>query len=346
MHPYFRRLLANLIYLRRPLLEFLPVLATATLIVFVGGLCHYGLYTKEALTFSEALYMTYCMIFMEHLYEYPSHPVLQILHWILPIVGLAVVLDAIVRFSYHFIRRDEHRQEWIRAMSKTYSNHVVLCGLGKVGLRVLNELLELGEEVVVLEKDAQCENIPFARKRNVPVVIGTGREEGILNDLNIDQAKSVVTATDDDLVNLEIALDARRIKPEIRVVMRMFDQELAAKVRGAFNIDLCFSTSAIAAPLFATSSSDRTIVSAFRVGEKLLVVAEIEILPESHLIGQSVRALRMAHNIYIVAHRRGEKTHYYPDGDVELCAGDVVTLQTEPDTLRIVHDLNGDREAA
>ena len=151
MNPYFRRLLANIIYLRRPLLEFLPVLAVATLIVILGGICHWALYKQEEITFAEALYMTYCMIFMEHLYEYPANPVLQILHWILPIVGLAVVLDAIVRFSYHFIGRDEHRQDWIRAMSKTYSNHVVLCGLGKVGLRVLSELLELGEEVVVLE---------------------------------------------------------------------------------------------------------------------------------------------------------------------------------------------------
>ena len=345
MNPYLRRLLANAIYLRRPLLEFLPVLATAVLIIVIGGLCHWFLYTKEKISFGEAFYMTYCMIFMEHLHDYPDNVVLQLLHWVLPIVGLAVVLDAIVRFSYHFIRRDENRQEWIRAMSKTYSNHVVLCGLGKVGLRVLNELIELGEEVVVLEKDPQCENIPFARKRNVPVVVGTGREEGILHDINIDQAKSLVTATDDDLVNLEIALDARRIKPEIRVVMRMFDQELAAKVREAFEIHLCFSTSAIAAPLFATSSSDRTIVSAFRVGDKLLVVAEIEITPQSKLVGQSVRHLRHAHNIYIVAHRRRDDLDYYPDGEVELCAGDVITLQTEPDTLRKVHQLNGDDEA-
>ncbi len=120
---------------------------------------------------------------------------------------------------------------------------------------------------------------------------------------------------------------------------------MAAKVREAFDIHLCFSTSAIAAPLFATSSSDRTIVSAFRVGEKLLVVAEIDIEPKSKLTGQTVRQLRLVHNIYIVAHRRGEKTDYYPDGDVELCSGDVITLQTEPDTLKAVHELNGDHAA-
>lgn len=344
MNPYFRRALANFYYLRRPLLQFLPVMGAAALIVLIGGTCFYAFYTKEPITFYEALYLTYCMIFMEHLYDYPDHLLLQVFYWILPIVGLAVVLDAIVRFSYHFLRRSEHYQPWIRAMSKTYSNHVVLCGLGKVGVRVLRELLTIGEGVVVLEKDEHCENIAYAQKRNVPVVIGTGREEGILDDLNLANAKSIILATDDDLINLEMALDARRIKGDIRVVMRMFDQELAAKVRDAFEIHLCFSTSAIAAPLFATSSSDRTIVSAFRVGERLLVVAEIEILPGSQLVGESVRHLRHAHNIYIVSHRRGDAAQFYPDGDVQLAVGDVITLQTEPETLKVVHELNGETE--
>jgi Trk K+ transport system NAD-binding subunit len=344
MNPHVRRLRANLHYLRRPVLQFLPVLGVAALIVIIGGLCFLFFYREQKIGFIEAFFVTFTIIFGEHEYAYPQHPLLQILYWVLPVVGLAVVVDAIVRFSTHFIRRDENQQDWIRAMSKTYSNHVVLCGLGKVGVRVLSELLEMGEEVVVMEKDPQCPNIAFARKRNVPVVIGTGREEGILDDLNVAHAKSIICGTDDDLVNLEIALDARKINPGIRVVMRMFDQELAAKVRDAFDIHLCFSTSAIAAPLFATSSADGTIINAFHVGEKLLAVAEIPITPHSELIGQSVGHLRQAQHIYVVAHRRGGATNYYPESHVELAAGDVVTLQTEPQTLKTVHVLNKDRE--
>lgn len=340
MKLYFRRLLANFYYFRRPMLEFLPVLGMAALIVLLGGLSFFYFYVPEELAFLESLYLTYCLIFMEHTYPYPHNPLLQLFYWILPVVGLAVILDAIVRFSYHFVRRDENQYQWMRAMAKTFDNHVILCGLGKVGLRVLHELLALGEEVVVLEKDPLCQNIAFAQKRNVPVIIGTGREEGILDDLNVAQSKSIILATDDDLVNLEIALDARRIKPEIRVVMRMFDQDLAAKIRGAFDIHLCFSTSALAAPLFATSSSDHTIINAFRVDGKMLVVAEVEILATSGLIGQTVRHLRHAHNIYIIAHQRDATKSFYPDGDTQLCAGDVMTLQTEPDTLRTVHELN------
>ena len=148
-------------------------------------------------------------------------------------------------------------------MSKTLDHHVVLCGLGKVGLRVLQQLIRLNEQVIVLEKDTQCPNLAFARRHGIPVRIGHSREEGIFDDLNLAAAKSIIVATNDDLANLELAIDARKLKPGIRVVMRLFDQELASKIRDSFDIHLAFSTSELAAPVFATSSSDRSIINSF-----------------------------------------------------------------------------------
>ena len=72
----------------------------------------------------------------------------------------------------------------------------------------------------------------------------------------------------------------------------MFDQDLASKIRESFDIHLAFSTSALAAPLFATASTDRSILNSFYVDGKLLVVAEIEVHENSKLIGRDVRTLR------------------------------------------------------
>ena len=85
------------------------------------------------------------------------------------------------------------------------NNHVVMFGLGKLGLRVLQQLLRLGELVVVVERDPLSPNIAYARKNGVPVRIAVGREEGLLRELNIKRAKSLIMATNDDLVNLEVA---------------------------------------------------------------------------------------------------------------------------------------------
>ena len=346
MNRLFRRSRAHFRYLRRPLLGFLPLVLGTCMLVLIGGVCFQRLYHHEQLTFAKALYITWCLIFMEHVYEYPDHIVLQLFYWVLPPLGLALILDGIVRFSYHVLRRDETGKEWVQAMAATYSDHVVLCGLGKVGVRVLQQLLKLRQDVVVLEKDKECPNIAFARQREVPVLIGSGREDGIINTLNIATAKSIVLATDDDLANLEIALDARKANPEIRVVLRMFDQELASKVRDSFDISLAFSTSSLAAPLFATSSTDKSIVNAFYVRDRLYVIANIEVAANSDLAGQQVHQLSVQHHIFIVAHERDENVTFCPEGERVLEAGDQITLQTEPATLKEVHQWNRSRESA
>jgi hypothetical protein len=55
--------------------------------------------------------------------------------------------------------------------------------------------------------------------------------------MNVKAASAIVCATDDDLANLNIALDARRFKPDIRVVIRLFDDDLVAKVRDTFKAE-------------------------------------------------------------------------------------------------------------
>jgi Trk K+ transport system NAD-binding subunit len=346
MKNWIRRLRANLIYLRRPLRSFLPLLLVLVALLIIGGFAFQNLYEvekgEEPLTYLRALYITYCLIFMEHLIEFPKHPLLQAFYFVLPVLGLVVILDGFVRFGYHLLRRDDTGVEWVRAMAKTFSGHVVLCGLGRVGRRTLEQLVALGENVVVLEKNTDNFNIAYARKHDVPVVIGSGREEGILNDLNVMNAKSIICATDDDLVNLEIALDARKIKPSIRVVLRMFDQEMASKVREAFDIHVSFSTASQAAPLFATSSSDRTIVNSFYIGEKLYVVARIDVNDNSQLIGKKIRDVSADRPVFVLSHTRAGVENHFPSGDVDFQEGDQLVVQTEPRVLKLLHEWNRD----
>jgi Trk K+ transport system NAD-binding subunit len=342
-----RRIRANVLYLRKPLGELLPQFALLGVVLVSGSICFHFLGTGpdgKELDYPHSLFVTFTLIFAEYTQPFPDHPALQVFYFVLPLLGLVVILDAIVRFGYYVLRRDETGTLWIRAMARTYSGHVVLCGLGKVGLRVLQQLLRLGEDVVVLEKNPDNPNIAFARRHGVPVLVGTGREEGILNDLNVAHAKSLIAATDDDLANLEIALDARKIKSNIRVVMRLFDQELASKIRESFDIDLAFSTSALAAPVFATASSDRSIVNSFYVGEELLVVARLVVNPGSKLIGKTIRDIKSEHSVFFLAHQRRGFTTNFPAWETVFEEGDQITIQTEPATLKVIHRANLDPE--
>src|SRR5207248_2153181 len=115
------------------------------------------------------------------------------------------------------------------------------------------------------------------------------RSAGVLEQANIKNARALVCATDDDLANLNIALDARKVKPGIRVVMRLFDDDLVAKTKLAFEIE-AFSTSALAAPALAVAALDPAIRNSFEVGGRLMVVAELTV--DQPLQGRTVAGLR------------------------------------------------------
>jgi Trk K+ transport system NAD-binding subunit len=331
-------------YLRSPLRKFLPLLIGLLVLLFAGSVCFHFLYRERELGYAEALFVTWCLVSGEPAVDFPHHPLLRAFFFLLPPLGLIVILDGIVRFSYHVLRRDETAAEWIRAMCHTMSNHVVLCGLGKLGLRTLQQLLAMGEQVAVLEKDPQCPNLAYARKHGVPVRVGHSREEGVFDDLNVCQAKSIILATNDDLANLEMALDARKIRPEIRVILRIFDQELAAKLRDSLGMELSFSTSELAAPLFATSSSDRSVINSFYVEGRLLTVSRLTVRAGSELAGTPIRELGQGHHVFVLTHVRDGNSTFFPSGEMVLYPDDQITVQTEAPTLKEIHRLNGDPE--
>jgi hypothetical protein len=109
--------------------------------------------------------------------------------------------------------------------------------LGKVGYRVILELLRFGREVVAIEVNEEGRFIEEVKSLGVvPVIIGDATRSEFLHKAGVIYADAILPATDDQLANLEIALDAREINPDLKVVMRMFDVELARKVEKGFGI--------------------------------------------------------------------------------------------------------------
>ncbi len=336
-----RWFLAQVYYLQKPIVAFLPTLALLVGFVVFGAVAFHVLH-PTAPSLAKGAFITYCLMFGEHLLQdFPDHWLLQAFYVIMPILGVVVFLDGIVRFSYHVFSKDNTGKEWIAAVTKATSNHIILVGLGNVGFRILQELLKQDEEVVALERDAQSRHLGFARRNNVPVLIGNGREEGILTELNVASAKSIILATNDDLTNLELAIDARKENPNIRVVLRMFDQELATKVRESFDIKAAFSTSALAAPVFAISSTDRSVLNSFYVGDQLMVVFQMTINPRSKLVGQPISKLKMHESVSVLKIRTGNnEPRFFPDTQTTLQASDVLVVQSLAHHMKSIHALN------
>ena len=127
-----------------------------------------------------------------------------------------------------------------------HSGHVILCGLGRLGHFVAEGLLDRGERVLVVEKSEDTAAIEQLRARGADVYVGDARLPRVLQDVGVTRAKALYSLIDGDLVNLEIGLNARSFAPNLRLVLRIFDESTSARIREHLDIHLSFSMSAIA----------------------------------------------------------------------------------------------------
>ncbi|MFT3714268.1 MAG: NAD-binding protein [Archangium sp.] len=277
------------------------------------------------ISYGRALHHVYFLLFGQPSLDYVDDWVLEVLNLVIPPLGLVVVVDGVVRFSYLFNARKRADREWIEVLAESLKGHVVVCGAGRVGYRVTLELRRLGKDVVVVEKRADAPFAQVLRDLGVAVLIDDIRSPGTLNRLNVAKAEAIVCATDDDLSNINVALDARKLNAEVRVVLRLFDDDLVERVRDNFMAE-AHSTSALAAPALALSALDPRIIHSFHVGEHLMVVSRFVV--GSALAPLNLSALRDRFGGLTLSMKRGAAPEIlHPQGNTALQSGDELVVQ-------------------
>jgi voltage-gated potassium channel len=266
------------------------------------------------------------------LYGQPSLDVddsfLMLLDMAIPPVGIALLADGLVRFAYLFFAKHRQDKEWFEVIAETMKGHVVVCGAGRVGFRVVAQLRALGKDVVVVEKREEATFVAVLRDEQVPLLIDDIRSPQCLPRTNVKNAAAIVCATDDDLANLNIALDARRMNPDIRVVIRLFDDDLVAKVRDTFKAE-ALSSSSLAAPAMALAALDPRIIHSFRIGSHLMVVSVFN--AREGLPGMTVSEVRDRFGGLTLSMRReGDGQEWLnPQSETRIELGDALTIQAE-----------------
>ena len=111
------------------------------------------------------------------------------------------------------------------------SDHVVVVGLGQVGLRLALLLRSCGYSVVAVDTHEDGENVGHAKEMGLPVVIGRGADPSLLGRLSLEHALALAAVTADDLENIAVTLAARSIAPDLRLVLRAGSSETAGETR-------------------------------------------------------------------------------------------------------------------
>ena len=191
-------------------------------------------------------------------------------------------------------------------------DHVVVIGVGSIGYRIIQHLLDYGVEVAGAQISSSSQWVRLTRRLGVPVLIGDGRYRDSLRVLSVDSASAVIAATNDDLANLEVALTARELNPRARIVVRLFEPELARRVHDQLALDVCLSVSALATPAFVAASIGEGVLSIIEHGDRLWLLAELSIQPGSRADGMPTRSLEGIGDLRVLAIRDDQAEYWRP----------------------------------
>jgi Trk K+ transport system NAD-binding subunit len=274
---------------------------------------------------AEALYLTLVTTLSGQDPDVTKPPAAQVMQVVLNLAGLAliplitaVVVDGIVnaRLALHAGRIQPPR-----------TGHVVVVGLGNIGTRVMAQLHDFGVEVVTIDKDPDARGAALAHRLGVPLIVGDAGLEETLRAASVETCQALVVVSTDDGTNLRAALNARAFDPDLRVVLRLFDGDFAARIERAFGIGISRSVSYLAAPSFAAALLDRPVIATIPVGRHALLVVEVPVLAGSPLDGRPLAAVAHPGEVRLLAHTpAGQRLNWSVDPRMVINAGDRLTV--------------------
>jgi Trk K+ transport system NAD-binding subunit len=179
----------------------------------------------------------------------------------------------------------------LRRKERPLSEHVIVVGLGNVGTRVVGQLHDLGVSVACVDKSETAAGVGMARRLGLRVVIGETHREDILRAAGVGTCQALVSVTNSDSVNLETALHARALASDIRIVLRLGDDDLAARVQRSVGNTISRSVPYLAAPSFAASMLEHQVLRTIPVGRHVLLIADLGVGAGSELDGAAVAAV-------------------------------------------------------
>jgi voltage-gated potassium channel len=321
--------------------EFQAPLIVFTVAVVGGGFAYAAIsdWVGEPVnTIGEAIFTVLSAAFLQSIGDFPQHYVLQLFHFFMPIVGVLILAQGLADFGSLLFNRKSRSKEWEVAVASTMSKHIILIGLGHLGYRIVQKLNEMGESIVVIELNPSIDTFSAIQAMNIPVIQDDATRPAALESANIKEARTIILASQNDSMNLQIALKARSLNPKIQVVVRIFDADFAQALQDQFGF-IALSATEMAAPVFAAAAAGADVTNPISVEGQLLGLARITITDSSLLANKTVGYVEDNYHLNIILLRHNHQSDMHPTDSCPISVGDTLAVLGGPLELsRLVHD--------
>ncbi|MBA3299730.1 MAG: NAD-binding protein [Thermoleophilaceae bacterium] len=142
-------------------------------------------------------------------------------------------------------------------------DHVVVVGLGQVGLRLCLLLRELGVPVLAVEVDPESYQVNRAKDYGIPVVVGRGGSRFLLKRLHLARARALAAVTSDEVENISIVVAALGMREDLRTLLRAGRGEVVNETRALFAIGVVRDAYRIGGTLLAAAALGSDAEEAF-----------------------------------------------------------------------------------
>jgi Trk K+ transport system NAD-binding subunit len=154
------------------------------------------------------------------------------------------------------------------------SGHVVIVGMGQVGLRLAQELRALGVAVVGIERFAHASALPIARDLGIPVEIGDATSRRVLRRSGLRKSLAIVAAGSEERDNIAVAISAQAVAEDVTVVLRAGADDAIDETRSLFHIGSVVDVNGLTSAFVAESMTDKAPYAVIAVDDRVLAVEE------------------------------------------------------------------------
>jgi voltage-gated potassium channel len=299
----------------------------------------------------QAFYRSVVTISLSGLDTVPQNDSARIISIFLVVAGLTIfayvatiLVEGIARGVFTGALIERRRRRAIEQLR----DHYVICGYGRVGRRVAEVFREAGVKYVVLDFNAEA--IEYAREHGDLFIEGNGTDDDDLTSTGLAHARGLVASSDSDVDNLYITLSARTVRPDLFIVARASEEDVAEKLRraGADRVVQPYSTAGKEmAALVLKPQVSAFLETVTGTGGGDLQYEEIEVTGASGQADKTIRGLRIRHEtgaVIVALKKQDGRFDTTPSPDAALEIGDVMIAAGSADELRALEAMFAPRE--
>ena len=309
--------------------EFKTPILVFVVAVFGGGWIYGELLVQAGyprIPYIDLPYTMLALMILETPSDLPAETPLVLFWYAMPLIGIYVAGRGVFDVFRLFFNPDERRNAWEEALASTYRHHVIVLGVGHLGLRVVRALVSMGVDAVAIDLKIAPDKESELKRLGVPLVLGDGRLMQTLETAGVRDAQAFIVCTSNDYMNIEVTMRVRDLNPDIRIVVRVWEDQFSQQIRRFMNVEAVLSATDLAAPSFAGSALGIEITQTLTIDGTEYSMIRLQVAPGSFLDGAQVGTLQEEYDMDIVLHNRAGDARVHPARDSRVSAGDTLVI--------------------